>query len=459
MKYFTRLFPILFLFAVVTWLPAQGIITGAGAYTETTIGAGDDCSLRSGNDYTYNFTPAVSGSWTFSICSSAPAWDSYVYLMEGTGCGTATITESDDYCNTLSEVAATLTAGIAYSLVIEGFNSIHEGDFVVEVSSPVSPPVNDNCSGAIDLTPVAGEFTDPGIQTSAGGTSSGVTIPVCSSVESSEALDVWYNFTTIENGDITFIVTPVSFLDVIVEVMSDACGTTTSLGCIDNGLGGEPETLAITGLDANTTYFLRIYGWDGGTGAFNIEMSGTALPIELKSFTGKSLAVSNMLYWTTAAEKNVTSHIIERSASGSTWTEIGQKNGSGTSRLEQKYEMEDKSPLPKAFYRIRTVDDNGQEHLSPMISINRDDHDLRITAAFPNPAGDLLNIQFYTPEEETVTMQITDLTGRLVFRQQMEAAKGTNLFPAILDQLCAGAYMINIVNSNTVAAPVRFVKK
>ncbi|MBK8426949.1 MAG: hypothetical protein IPL27_13675 [Lewinellaceae bacterium] len=51
-----------------------------------------------------------------------------------------------------------------------------------------------------------------------------------------------------------------------------------------------------------------------------------ALPLELKSFTGKTTPTSNMLLWETLTEKNVQSHIVERSVDGIKWLEIGRKS-------------------------------------------------------------------------------------------------------------------------------------
>src|SRR5690606_34219126 len=158
------------------------------------------------------------------------------------------------------------------------------------------PPANDNCSGATNLTPVPGVPTNPGTQNSAGATSSGVTIPTCSGFTASSALDVWYRFTTDPNGgNATAVVTGLSGFDPVVQCLSGTCGSPVNVGCIDGSTTGGTETLNLTGLSASTTYYLRVYGWAGTTGTFNISISGTALPLELASFRGKTEPSYNML--------------------------------------------------------------------------------------------------------------------------------------------------------------------
>jgi hypothetical protein len=185
-----------------------------------------------------------------------------------------------------------------------------------------------------------------------------------------------------------------------------------------------------------------------------------ALPIELKSFTGKTLDISNMLYWTTASEKNLQWHVIERSANGfDGWTTVGEKASQGDAATDQQYSIEDRSPLAKGFYRLRSVDLDGREQTSGVIALIRKGDQAGIVSVFPNPATDVLNVQLSASEEGTVTVQIVDFTGRLVKQQFANVQKGINAISIELSQLSAGTYTVNMINGTTVAEPVRFVKQ
>ena len=185
-----------------------------------------------------------------------------------------------------------------------------------------------------------------------------------------------------------------------------------------------------------------------------------ALPIELTSFTGKTLEQSNLLQWTTASERNVQWHNIERSVDGiNGWTLVGKIAGKGDSQSEQRYSLEDRAPLAQSYYRLRSVDNDGQEQISQVITLTRKDARFGILSAFPNPATESIAVQFNTNEEGTVTARITDVTGRLVAQQQMGAEKGINMLPIQLGQLSAGTYFVTLQNGSNITEPVRFVKQ
>jgi hypothetical protein len=200
-----------------------------------------------------------------------------------------------------------------------------------------------------------------------------------------------------------------------------------------------------------------------GCTAFSVfAIGGTtaALPIELKSFTGKALKAANQLEWTTSTEEGVKEHIIERSANGyNNWTLVGTTPSKGDARVDQSYSMEDKTPLTKSFYRLRSLDLDGREQFSNVISLTRQNNSFGVIAAYPNPAVEMINVQFNTLEEGNITARIVDMTGRLVLEQQMSALNGTNMFPVQLHGLSAGTYFITLSSDNEVAEPIRFVKQ
>jgi len=184
-----------------------------------------------------------------------------------------------------------------------------------------------------------------------------------------------------------------------------------------------------------------------------------ALPLELKSFTGKTLPPSNLLQWETLTEKNVQWHLVERSLDGVKWLETGRKAGQMESFIPVKYELEDRLPLAKAYYRLRSVDFDGTENLSNTILLTRKGEQFGITAAFPSPTKDMITVQFVSLQEETVTIRVVDFTGRFVLEQEFAAYDGINEAPVQLAGLQAGAYLVRISNARSTAEPLRIVKE
>lgn len=200
----------------------------------------------------------------------------------------------------------------------------------------------------------------------------------------------------------------------------------------------------------------------GCTGFSQFGVGGTevALPLELKSFTGKVLDHSNLLEWTTASEKNVAWHIIERSPNGfDGWEETGRKVSYGDALINQFYTLEDRTPLVKSFYRLRSEDRDGREQVSDVIVLVRENDQLGIIAVFPNPVTDLLQVRFNAEGESVATVRVTDFTGRLIREQKTDTQKGVNDLSVDTGQLGTGTYFIQILVGEAVSAPVRFVRQ
>jgi len=192
----------------------------------------------------------------------------------------------------------------------------------------------------------------------------------------------------------------------------------------------------------------------------NIRLGGLVpLPLELKSFTGQVQGNVNILNWETLTEKNVQSHLVERSVDGTRWSEIGTVAGKGDSQVSVKYSLEDRAPLAKAYYRLRSVDFDGQESRSASIVLTHKGDHFGITSVYPSPTTNNLTVQFNSTSEEKVTVRVLDMTGRLVLEQYTEAVKDINELPIVLTGLQAGVYSVTVSNSTGVSAPMRFVKE
>lgn len=231
-------------------------VTAPTTPTVTTI-----TSCNFGGEYA-RITGAVAGA-TYTFTSSVAT--DYLTIRQGTssgtplGCGvtpvTVTATASGDLYMHVSTNSACGTASSCRTTTIQ----------CSSCSAP--PPTNNNeCSGAVTLTPAAS--CAPVNGNNIGATQSLAAI-TCDGFTSSSALDVWYKFVATGSTH-TVIATGGTTLDIIVDVRSGACNG-SSIGCSDDQiLSGNPEIVALTGLSAGTTYLIRVYGWAGATGNFTI---------------------------------------------------------------------------------------------------------------------------------------------------------------------------------------------
>jgi len=119
--------------------------------------------------------------------------------------------------------------------------------------------INDNCSGAIVLTPSATCTTIGG---SVAGATQSVDTDFC---EGTPNDDVWYSFTAV-SSDAVITVTPTDpstvapSLDLVVDVLSGSCGSLASVAnCIDGTGRGAAETVTLTTLTVGQVYYVRVY--------------------------------------------------------------------------------------------------------------------------------------------------------------------------------------------------------
>lgn len=199
--------------------------------------------------------------------------------------------------------------------------------------------------------------------------------------------------------------------------------------------------------------------YTAGTMIVYVCPTGQNLPLDLHFFNGKTMESSNILEWETLMEKDVEWHIVERSVDGIRWTETGRKAGQENSHIATTYQMEDREPIAKAYYRLRSVDFDGSENISNTIILTRQNEHFGISAVFPSPATDRVNIQFESLKEENVLLRMYDLTGRLVLEQDFSAEKGVNEMNVPLTDLAPGVYLTSLGNATSTSPAVRIIKE
>lgn len=187
--------------------------------------------------------------------------------------------------------------------------------------------------------------------------------------------------------------------------------------------------------------------------------AGQFLPLELLSFKGRVEQRKNIIEWTTASERGVREYSIERSPNGtSSWIAIGSKPSAGDSQEKAFYALEDNTPLPLGYYRLRSMDTDGKENLSKIIRLDRKGGAFQALALFPVPTTAQLTIQFEAAAENPVEAVATDVSGRVVLRQIFETHKGLNTCLLDTASLPPGSYFLRLDTGSDVTEPMRFVK-
>lgn len=127
------------------------------------------------------------------------------------------------------------------------------------------PPVNDECSGALDIVPedncVDGTSLLHG--SLSGATNSGLTanLPCFGNPDD----DVWYSFIAI-NDSVNVSISQGDTIKLMGQLYSGTCGSLTALNCFEYSIDWSnpaSTTTLVSGLIVGQRYFIRIYSWDG----------------------------------------------------------------------------------------------------------------------------------------------------------------------------------------------------
>jgi hypothetical protein len=322
------------------------------------------------------------------------------------------------------------------------------------------PPSNDDCNGALTISP-----------TPTSGTTLGATLsrPAsnCGGYTGTANDDVWYEFTAKSDGLVTISMTGTGSFDGVLETFSGACGALNSLACSDSSQAGGREQIALN-VTTGTTYKIRVYGFYAALadrGNFTISATGSPLPIALLNFKGERRANKNNLSWATAAEQNNKGFELQYSNEGNNFDKlsfVNSKSANGTSSSILSYEYTDARSLSgNAYYRLKQIDKDGHSNFSNIIFLKGDKIDaISLSNIYPNPAKNKLNITIAAPANDKVKIEIRDVAGKLVMQQSSTIINGDNNLTVDVTSLPSGSYFIKAISNNGNQTNVnKFVKE
>jgi len=132
---------------------------------------------------------------------------------------------------------------------------------------PPPPPVNDACTDAVPICPGATEI---------GSTTSAYSDGASSCGTSGNSPDAWYSYTPATSGSATFsLCGNGTTYDSVLSVHSGCPGSSANdLGCDDDACSAGGPSEVTMGVDAGATYLVRVTGWSGSSGDFELTVSG-----------------------------------------------------------------------------------------------------------------------------------------------------------------------------------------
>ncbi|MEC4048400.1 T9SS type A sorting domain-containing protein [Flavobacterium sp. SUN046] len=235
--------------------------TTAGA----TGGTATSCIGTIGNDIWYRFVgDGLQNVLTATASVENPQLEVYA-STDGTCSGftAGSCFAADGTGNAVASVTFNSTLGTVYYIHVGNWINGNPGvvfDLSLTCATPPSPPVNDDCLGALPLT-VAADFTSGVVSGTilAANTDTTVT-PSCQALFGA---DVWYTVVVPASGSVT-IETQTnasnSMSDSVIAAFSGSCGSLTEIGCNDDKATSDfMSLLSLTALNPGDVIYVGVW--------------------------------------------------------------------------------------------------------------------------------------------------------------------------------------------------------
>ena len=208
---------------------------------------------------------------------------------------------------------------------------------------------------------------------------------------------------------------------------------------------------------------LQIGHFSGGGGGASLvnDAGGSPLPISLVLFDAYESGDANTIVWTTYSESNTNEFIIERATDeNAEFTPIVSLAAANNSNTPIDYSVEDNNPETVSYYRIRTVDLDGSEYFSKVISLNRNNMEAKMSfmSIFPNPTNSKSAIVYFSSYPVETEITVTNMMGETIYLKSVVANEGPNRFDLDLNRFQSGVYSITIRNRYSIIT-TKIIKK
>ncbi len=319
----------------------------------STVGAANDidpgpggCASGAGPDVVYSFTPSATDTYVAGLSVIGADFDASLYVI--TNCanpsGSCVGGANEGSFAQGESLAVTLNAGTTYFIVIDSPQQNGQGQYHFVLRKGL--PANDSCSSPVVIEPNRLPFLASATTFGATNDSNPGT-PCLRSAQSGSGPDVVYQFTPASGQNYDLTVVPAASYDVSVYIVTNCVNATSCKGA-DVGGGGVSETLR-RNLNAGTTYFIVIDGFQGDFGDFTLTVVPTIplAPTPPANLTATAINSTRIdLGW----EDNSGDEIgfrIHRSLDGSSFTEIASVGANVTTFTDNNL-----SPATTFFYRV-----------------------------------------------------------------------------------------------------------
>lgn len=197
----------------------------------------------------------------------------------------------------------------------------------------------------------------------------------------------------------------------------------------------------------------------------SITMPGTALPINITSFTAISREKDNYLNWQTATETGNKDFTVERSDDAVHFRTIASipsqaLNGNSSQPLNYSYLDHDANAAAGTtlYYRIRQTDNSGAFSYTSVVRLaNKNTGSVQLSVA-PNPSNGQLYLDMATGgDNQTMQVAVLNTTGNVIMSRSFDAIGGRLSTALDMSAYPAGTYYVQLRGTSTPMQVRQFV--
>jgi hypothetical protein len=449
----------------------------------------------------------VGNQYVFSVCGAT--FDTQLTLYNNSGGGS--LGYNDDFCGTASQITWNASFTGQLRVLVDRYNCASNTTCapLVITCGPTPPSAQEDCIGAVticDDASFSGNTNNTGNVVDLNSSNRGCldpeqqgtwyvfapsqsgTLGFSINVGGSSVYD-WAIWGPYVAGTNLSTICPPSSPPIRCEASSNG-GTMASTGSYTKGMGhatfSTPQHAAATGcatcsnppssatscntltlpqrcgwvpginVQVGEMYLMYIDNWyrtglaftlDFASGAGAASLACTILPVELFDLKADPRKDEVDVTWSTASERNVAFHEVQRSADGQHFVPIGRVDAIGYSQQRVDYAYVDQDPLNGAnYYRLRSVDSDGAFELSNAVPVHFSRNALGRVELFPNPASSHINVRYAWPDTGPGDWRMVDASGRLVAKGIHPGVAGLQPFEIALTGLESGSYALHMIH-------------
>ncbi len=187
----------------------------------------------------------------------------------------------------------------------------------------------------------------------------------------------------------------------------------------------------------------------GSLSAFNLFTFGSTsyiLPLTQINFTAKRQDNITLLTWTTTGEFNMARFVAERSDNNIQFYKIGELVARNTGTTEKYSGRDDRAINGIAYYRLRSIDNNGIEKFSQVVTIS-DRNTNELLTLLINPVTDHILLMASQSLHGMFDYTITSVNGQFIQNGKLNILNGGQYKVVLKEINSPGTYLLRVSNT------------